>query len=120
MGTSNKTDVPTSIGKNVTSRKSTLLLFFGLLIGASMVFTWLATRDPVNQSEWNEIRLGMTREQVIAILGDPDRIDGTDQIEYSRPFNAGWVEFTFDAKDRLIEKNDESVFVSLDRNSKAE
>jgi hypothetical protein len=94
---------------------STILGCFVVLIVAIIVLAWLAARDPVNQSKWNSISEGMTKSEVIAILGNPDRYDGTDQIEYTRPFNQGWVEFIFDKDQRLIEKNDESVFVSLER-----
>ena len=99
----------------MTSRKSSLILLSGLLIGITLGLAWITTRDPVSQTQWDRIRLGMSREQVTAILGNPDGIDGPTQIEYKRAFNAGWVEFTFDDMGRLIEKNDESVFVSLDR-----
>ena len=104
----------------MASRRSSLLLLLGLIVGMTFGLAWITTRDPVSQTQWDRIELGMSREQVTAILGNPDGIDGPTQIEYRRAFNAGWVEFTFDNTGRLIEKNDESVFVSLDRRAEAE
>jgi hypothetical protein len=80
----------------------------GLLAGLG----WLVAGDPVSQSKWARIHQGMTKDQVIGIMGQPDSFDG-NQIEYSRFLNVGWVEFAFDEKNSLIWKNDESVFGSL-------
>jgi hypothetical protein len=72
-----------------------------------------ATGDPISQAKWDQVREGMSKEQVLKLMGEPDSYDGHDQIEYSRFLNMGWVEFFFDERDVLIEKNDESVFGSL-------
>ena len=74
---------------------------------------WLVSGDPISQSKWEQVRVGMTKDQVLEIMGEPDRYDGPNQIEYSRFLNVGWVEFFFDERNALIEKNDESAFVSL-------
>jgi hypothetical protein len=73
---------------------------------------WLVAGDPVSQAKWERIEKGMTKEQVVKILGMPDSFDG-NQLEYSRFLNAGWVEFAFDEKDVLMWKNDESACGSL-------
>jgi hypothetical protein len=74
---------------------------------------WLIAGDPISQRNWDRIHKGMTKTQVIAILGEPNSYDG-NQLEYSRFLNVGWVEFDFNEKEVLIEKNDESAFRSLD------
>ena len=73
---------------------------------------WLVAGDPVSQAKWDMIGVGMTKQQVLKIMGKPDSHDG-NQLEYSRFMNAGWVEFAFDANDLLIWKNDESAMCSL-------
>ena len=73
---------------------------------------WLVIGDPISQSKWNRINEGMTKSQVLEILGQPDSLDG-NQLQYSRFLNAGWVELMFNDSNLLIEKNDESVLVSL-------
>ena len=75
---------------------------------------WLLVRDPISQSKWDLVKVGMTKSAVIKIMGKPDSLDG-NQLEYARWFNAGWVEFSFDTNDVLIGKNDESAFVSLSK-----
>lgn len=75
---------------------------------------WLVVRDPISQRKWDAVQVGMSKSAVIKIMGKPDSVDGS-QLEYSRVFNAGWVEFNFDTNDVLTWKNDESAFVSLSR-----
>jgi hypothetical protein len=84
-----------------------------LIVVLAGVAAWLVAGDPISQSNWDRVRVGMTKDQVLDIMGEPDSYDGPDQIEYSRFLNVGWVEFFFDERNVLIEKNDESVFVSL-------
>jgi len=84
-----------------------------IIVALAGVTAWFVAGDPISQSKWDKVRVGMTKEQVLEILGEPDSYDGPDQIEYSRFLNVGWVEFFFDERNILIEKNDESAFVSL-------
>lgn len=84
-----------------------------VIAGLGVICFWLMTRDPVSQSKWDGIAPGMTKNQVISILGQPTS-QSSRQIQYARLLNIGWVEFTFDEKDVLLWKNDESVFVSLE------
>ena len=84
-----------------------------LVITLVSAMAWLVVGDPISQSKWDRITEGMTKSQVLEIMGEPDSYDGPDQIEYSRFLNVGWVEFFFDERDVLIGKNDESAFVSL-------
>jgi hypothetical protein len=73
--------------------------------------------DPISKPKWDRIQIGMTKAQVIEVLGPPDATEGTWQFEYHGFLNVGWVEFDFDEQGRLREKNDESVNRSLDRTS---
>lgn len=95
---------------NCTRSSATHVL--GGLVAVGAVPAWLMAGDPISQTKWTQIQKGMKKEEVLTILGTPDRYDG-NQIEYSRFLNQGWVEFAFDEKDELIWKNDESVFGSL-------
>ncbi len=79
-----------------------------LLVGA----VWLVAGNPVSQSKWDRVHKGMTKDQVVAIMGKPGSADG-NQIKYSQFLNVGWVEFAFDERGVLISKNDESAFGSL-------
>ena len=65
----------------MTSRRTSLLLLFGLIVGITFGLAWITTRDPVSQTQWDRIKVGMSREQVIAILGKPDGIDGPTQMD---------------------------------------
>jgi hypothetical protein len=89
-------------------------LFITVLFAVVLVtgLGWLVAADPISQSKWDRIQTGMTKAQVLEIMGKPGAYDG-NQIEYSGFLNVGWVEFAFDEKDVLIWKNDESAFGSL-------
>lgn len=89
-----------------------MISVFALVCLICSILAWLVTRNPISQSKWNRINAGMTKSEVLEILGEPDSLDG-NQLQYSRFLNAGWVEFSFNESDILVEKNDESVFVSL-------
>jgi hypothetical protein len=93
--------------------KSSLFWITALLLGLGLI-GWLIAGDPIHQSKWDAVKVGMSKDEVIEILGKPDSLDG-NQLEYSRFGNVGWTEFAFDANDELIWKNDESVFGSLDK-----
>ena len=74
---------------------------------------WMVVGDPISQRKWDIVQVGMKKEDLLKILGTPTSYDG-NQLEYSRPLNVGWVEFAFDENDRLLSKNDESAFGSLE------
>jgi hypothetical protein len=93
----------------VSHQMISIFAIFGLICS---LLVWLVIGDPISQSKWNRINEGMTKTQVLEILGEPDSLDG-NQLQYSRFLNAGWVEFMFDDSNLLIEKNDESVLGSL-------
>jgi len=80
-----------------------------LLIFALSAFAWQVASAPISKAQWDSIRPGMTKADVLAIMGQPDSYDG-NQLEYSKFLNAGWVEFAFDGDDVLVWKNDESAF----------
>ena len=85
-----------------------------MLFICPFVVGWLAVGDPVSQAKWDRIHEGMTKAEVIAILGKPDAEYGDgSQFVYSGFLNAGWVAFDFDGREVLVEKNDESAFGSL-------
>lgn len=94
-----------------TSKARVLGVAAALLVCASAL-GWLVAGNPVSQAKWQQIQKGMTKEQVIRIMGTP-KSDYGDQIVYSGPLNAGWVAFAFDTNGVLAWKNDESVFGSL-------
>jgi hypothetical protein len=96
--------------KKIDTRAACVGLFFlaGIVIG------WLMLRDPISQSKWDAVQIGMKKRAIIEIMGKPDSLEG-NQLQYSRLFNAGWVEFSFDTNEILIGKNDESAFVSLSK-----
>jgi hypothetical protein len=95
---------------NAVSRSAIAAFAFLVALGAMMA--WLVVGDPISQRKWDRIQQGMTRAEVVKILGEPHSLDG-NQIEYSRFLNVGWVEFAFDESGMLIWKNDESAFGSL-------
>lgn len=56
------------------------------------------------------IKPGMSKEQVVAAMGDPTQvIDGTAWI-YEYSIEPGWVEVNFSDDGRLSSINDERVF----------
>jgi hypothetical protein len=98
---------------HMNALRSPLAAALALIVAVVAVIAWLVAGDPISQAKWDRVREGMSREQVLKVMGEPDSYDGHDQIEYSRFMNVGWIEFHFDERDVLIEKNDESVFGSL-------
>jgi hypothetical protein len=93
------------------SKALVLAIAAALLVGAGTL-AWLVAGDPISQAKWDQIQKGMSKEQVIKVMGAP-KSDYGDQIVYSRPLNAGWVAFAFDTNGVVAWKNDESVFGSL-------
>ena len=93
--------------------RSPIVILLSLLLFGCLGLSWLIAGDPVRQSRWDSVQLGMTRSSVQQLMGPPNSFDGLRQIEYGHPLNMGWVEFHFNDADTLIEKNDESVFGSL-------
>ena len=93
-------------------KRHTLCIIALSAIGLAAGLGWMVAGDPISQSKWGRIQIGMTKAEVLKIMGKPDSYDG-NQIEYSGLLNVGWVEFAFDDNDVLIWKNDESAFGSL-------
>lgn len=56
------------------------------------------------------IRLGDSKQQIRALLGDPSDGSSATQWYYERLLNPGWVTVGFDAEDRVIFVDDEQLF----------
>lgn len=67
----------------------------------------------VRRSKLEQLEKGMTKNQVLEVLGRPRKIESERQWIYSRSGNYGWVEVFFDDCDRLTGVNDESAFPTL-------
>jgi hypothetical protein len=91
-------------------KRITAVAVAGLTLLAGAV--WLVAGNPVSQSKWDRVHKGMTKAQVLEIMGKPASAEG-NQLKYSRFLNAGWVEFAFDERDVVVSKHDESAFGSL-------
>lgn len=90
-----------------------------LLLALVAGCAWLVIGNPVSLSAWDRIQVGTTSEEVRALLGEPDATYSRNWV-YQPALNAGWVQFTFDEDERLISKNDESVFGSLWKRSRVD
>jgi hypothetical protein len=80
--------------------------FLGLARGL-----WECVAGPViPRSRLGQLRPGMTKSEVSAILGSPQIVEGDHEWVYSRWGNPGWIEVYFDANGSFHSVNDESPF----------
>ena len=80
---------------------------FGIVLGIPYVLA----RHAMARSTLNQLAIGMTKEEVRKVLGEPRRIREQEAVwEYSRWGNAGYVDIHFDGVGKLQSVNDESVF----------
>ena len=93
-------------------RQRTTLLAFVAFLAAFVVTIAFAARTVLGpvipRPQLEQLKKGMTKSEVRAILGDPKVIDGSQWI-YTRWANPGWVEVYFDADERFRNVNDEST-----------
>jgi hypothetical protein len=105
------TSVDDGLAASPKTRSCTcLVLVLAGVLSVPCVILFVIARPPIDRKLLSRITPGMTRSQVSTILGPPHDTQGSNQWEYSRWGNAGWVEISFDATDRVRSVNDESVF----------
>jgi outer membrane protein assembly factor BamE (lipoprotein component of BamABCDE complex) len=94
-------------------QRTTLALVLGLLfvIAVAILFAIYVVAGPViPRSQLQQLKPGMTKSEVSAILGPPRIVQDDREWVYSRWGNAGWIEVYFDAEGRFNRVNDESPF----------
>jgi hypothetical protein len=67
---------------------------------------WVWTSQGGTLPTLSGLRVGMSREEVIAIVGSPssegNRSDGTSWMSVTREGSLYWIDFDFDANGRLV------------------
>ncbi len=92
-------------------KRANLAVLFGLLvvIGVAILSAFYIVTGPViPRSYLRQLKPGMTKSEVSAILGPPPVVQHDQAWVYSRWGNAGWVEVYFDGEGRFDHINDES------------
>jgi hypothetical protein len=84
--------------------------FCVLAISLAIVAIQTVVGPAVPRWKLRQISEGMTKHQVVAILGHPDRESSDHEWQFSRWGNAGWVEIWFNEDGLVGYINDESVF----------
>ncbi|HBO45266.1 MAG TPA: hypothetical protein DD670_15325 [Planctomycetaceae bacterium] len=94
-------------------RRTALTFIFGLLLLAVIVIAlgvYVMAGPVVPRSHLRQLKQGMSKSEVRAILGNPETAEEDREWVYSRWGNPGWVEVYFDAEGRFDRVNDESPF----------
>lgn len=98
----------------MTRRPVASLVIVVVLLCFFVGWPYLMIRHAVRRSDLARLAIGMTKDEVRAVLGSPNDVkDGGAEWmtwEYARWGNAGYVALHFDATGRLAQINDESVF----------
>ena len=77
-------------------------LFGGILISAVLIVALeFIGGPPVNRSQLRKVSNGMSKEEIISILGYPT-VQGESEWVYSRFLNPGWVALTFDERQAVM------------------
>ncbi|MBX3451093.1 MAG: outer membrane protein assembly factor BamE [Planctomycetaceae bacterium] len=83
-----------------------------LLVIVATIVAWqcvvYAIGPVIPRARLGKIKEGMSKEEVVRILGEP-AVRGPEYV-YEKPFNPGYVQVTFDPGGRVRYVNDESVF----------
>ncbi len=70
---------------------------------------YILVRPAMPYYQLNRLAVGMTKDEVRNVLGEPREIRDDSVWEYSRWGNQGWVDVHFDDTDRFVDFNDESA-----------
>lgn len=98
---------PTPIPK---PRSWTPLIVFAALVGIFIGVPYLVVRPAMPRVLLHRLKMGMTKDEVRAVMGEPPTTYEGGTWEYARFGNAGYVHLHFDDSGRLCDVNDESVF----------
>jgi hypothetical protein len=97
-------------GNDMDSRSSYAVRL--LLVIVATIVAWqcvvYAIGPVIPRARLGKIKEGMSKEEVVRILGEP-AVRGPEYV-YEKPFNPGYVQVTFDPGGRVRYVNDESVF----------
>lgn len=78
-----------------------------VLILASLL-VWQVLGPVVPKSSLQLVKIGDSKDHVVAVLGKPHERSGSSWI-YRRPLNPGWLEIRFDTNGSVAAINDESA-----------
>ena len=74
------------------------------------VLAYIVVGPVFPKAQLARVQIGMPRESVREILGEPTDVSNERDWQYSRTANAGWVQISFDNEGTVIQINDESAF----------
>ena len=84
-------------------------LFAGITL-AILIAIYVVAASVVPRYQLEQLRQGMSKSEVRAILGKPTFVEGDREWVYRRWGNPGWVEVYFDEEGLFDHVNDESPF----------
>ena len=86
-----------------------LLSLFGLaVLTAFSCVMWRVLVKPIIPPEsLARVERGMSKEEVVALLGQPSEETNETEWKYFRKYRIGWVEVFFDVDGRVVEVNTE-------------
>ena len=84
-------------------------VFFGFFCFAACGL-YIMVRPAYDRTVLAKITPGMTKPQVSKLMGPPEHIASSNEWQYSRTGNAGYVQILFDQKGLVSGINDEFVF----------
>jgi len=94
---------PLSALHTITAMLGIFVLFFALAL-------FFAVRPAISTRLSCRLKKGMSKETVVAILGEPNLTHGNDSWLYWRWGNTGWFEIQFNESECIEYVNDESAF----------
>ena len=78
-------------------------ILFGLAILAFALFWWSLALPPSAYHKVDRLREGMTLDEVIEIIGQPDSVfDNAKELAYSRPLSWGILYVYFDEQRHFV------------------
>jgi outer membrane protein assembly factor BamE (lipoprotein component of BamABCDE complex) len=80
-----------------------------MVIAAQIAFVEIA--GPVIPAALvNQLKAGMSRDEVRAMLGPPSQVDGNGVWTYLKPLNPGWANVEFDDQENFVTFSQELAY----------
>lgn len=86
-----------------------IAILFVAMIAARIAFMEIA--GPVIPTALvNQLKTGMSRDEITALLGPPSEIDGSGCWYYFKSWNPGWATVYFDEREEYLSVSQELAF----------
>lgn len=86
-------------------------MFWVIALVAFALFIWRVVFAPIfPDSTLERVTKGMSKPNVVRILGEPQEKTSRSEWKYWRPMKSGWVQVFFDDEELVIEISSDSIF----------